>query len=141
MHFPVEISQILAVLSAEAVSTEAASAEKTAEYTQAVWTDTVDTLDMVDFILETPQGKNASINVSIMNEGDLYTKYAPYFTKEISRTENQFFVEQSSSNSVSYVSFFGGDLWNITISLPTSENSTIDDFYNILLPTVFEAQE
>ena len=104
-----------------------------------IWTDKKNTLDSVSFQIITPQNEKVQMNIDIVNFGDIYDKYVNKFTQS-SETKNIFFIEHTSSQSLEYITFFNGNCWKITITLP-SENPSLDDFYSILLPAVFEAQE
>lgn len=107
----------------------------------ALWTDKENTLDTVSFSVTTPQKTKANISIDITDSGKIYNKYVKSFINKNSTDENLFFIESTSSQSITYVSFFAGNCWEITISLPENKAPTLNDFYEILLPAVFEAQE
>lgn len=104
------------------------------EYTVSsiVWTDSG-----VKFAVLTPSEARGFIETTLQISGDKYEKYAPLFVNT-SPDENTFIISQKTEKSVTYTTFFAGIMWDITISLPFAETPTLDDFYTLLLPIIFE---
>ncbi len=86
------------------------------------------------------QETEAQITYNIYTTGKIYDKYVKQFTTAPSQTSNTFYIESTTPNSATYVTFFAGKCWVITIT-KESKNNTLDDFYKVLIPAVFEAQD
>jgi len=82
----------------------------------------------------------ATTQYKIYTSGTLYDKYINEFTTTPSSSSNTFYIESTTPNSVQYVTFFAGKCWAITIT-KDGKNNTLDDFYKVLIPAVFEAQD
>jgi hypothetical protein len=96
------------------------------------------TLETLSFETFSPE-KNAQIEVSLKNSGANFEKYFSAFTTS-NPDENKFFIAEQSAQSIVYVSFFEGILWEIRITLEKANPST-EDFYNVLLPISFERKD
>ena len=82
----------------------------------------------------------AKIEYKIYTSGKLYDKYINEFITTPSSSTNTFYIESTTPNSVQYVTFFAGKCWEITIT-KDGKNNILDDFYKVLIPAVFEAQD
>jgi len=102
-----------------------------------VWTDSKDSIDQVQFVVQKNKIE-AFVAVKITNKGELFNLLASKFINEKSNSENLFFITKRTEKTISYSSFFNGLLWEIEINIPFSIPPTDNDFYNILLPIVFE---
>ncbi len=91
-------------------------------------------------ILNTENKEETDAKFQIYTSGKLFNKYVKEFTSLASSTSNTFYIESTTLNEVQYVTFFAGKCWVITLT-KNSKNNTLDDFYKILIPAVFEAQD
>lgn len=88
----------------------------------------------------TTQKKEATAQYKIYSSGKLYDKYINEFKTIPSSSSNTFYIESTTLNEVQYVTFFAGKCWVITFT-KEGKNNTLDDFYKVLIPAVFEAQD
>ncbi len=86
------------------------------------------------------QETEATAQYQIYTSGKLYNKYVNEFITVPSSSSNTFYLESATPNSVQYVTFFAGKCWVITLT-KEGNNNILDDFYKILIPAVFEAQD
>lgn len=82
----------------------------------------------------------AKAKYQIYASGELFDKYHNEFIFQPSTTSNTFFIESTTLNEVKYVTFFAGKCWVITFT-KDGKNNILDDFYKVLIPAIFEAQD